>query len=119
MVNTGAYGELCAAHYLRKKKWEIRAANFHSRFGEIDLIAANKKYLIFVEVKTRDIASIASPREFVDETKRKRIIQTAEYYLACYHEELQPRFDIIEVVTKENKMVKLHHIENAFELEGN
>lgn len=119
MVDMGKYGELCAARYLRDHKWHLHGANFHSRFGEIDLIASNSSFLIFVEVKTRDAASIAAPREFVDVHKQRRIIQTAEYYLSCYPAVLQPRFDVIEVITKQGKAVKINHIENAFELEGN
>ena len=47
---TGAWGEAVAAEYLRKKRYSIVATNYRTRLGEIDLIAANKKYLVFVVV---------------------------------------------------------------------
>ena len=53
----GAWGEATAAEYLRKKRYKILANGYHSRFGEIDLIAADRKYLIFVEVKLRKSSS--------------------------------------------------------------
>lgn len=117
MIDRGGYGELCAARWMRKKKWTILAANFHSRFGEIDLIAEDGHSLVFVEVKTRDVSSIAAPREFVDLRKQRRLAKTAAYYLCCHPTELQPRFDVIEVWTKQGRLLELNHIKNAFELE--
>ena len=63
---TGAWGESVAAQYLVKKKFQIIATNFRCRFGEIDIIAANKKYLVFVEVKLRKSSKFANASEFVD-----------------------------------------------------
>lgn len=116
MINTGKYGELQAAQYLRRKKWSILSANFSCRLGEVDLIASNASYIAFVEVKTRDVHSIAQPLEFVDANKQRRLIQTAKLYLSQHPSSLQPRFDVIEVYTKDNKMVKLNHLEDAFRL---
>ena len=62
----GPWGEALAAEYLRKKKYTLIAAGYRSRFGEIDLIVANKKYLVFVEVKLRKNANYAAAREYVD-----------------------------------------------------
>ena len=47
----GAWGEVLAAEYLRKKRYEIVAMGFRWRFGEIDIIARNRRSLVFVEVK--------------------------------------------------------------------
>ena len=61
----GAWGEALAAEYLRKKRYKILAAGYRCRFGEIDLIAANRTYLVFVEVKLRkspDFAGSGSRR---------------------------------------------------------
>ena len=57
---TGAWGEALAAEFLRKKKYEIVAAGFQCKFGEIDLIAANRKNLVFVEVKLRKTDAFAA-----------------------------------------------------------
>ena len=78
----GRWGEGVAAEYLRRKRYTIAAANYRCRFGEIDLIAENRKYLLFVEVKLRKNARFAEAMEFVDAKKQERIRQTAELYLA-------------------------------------
>lgn len=116
MINTGKYGELQAAQYLRRHKWNLLSSNYACRLGEVDLIISNATYLVFVEVKTRDIFSIAKPLEFVDANKQRRLVQTAKLYLSQHPTTLQPRFDVIEVYTKDNKMVKINHLENAFQL---
>lgn len=56
---TGAWGEALAAEYLRKKRYEILASGYRCRFGEIDLIVKNRKFLVFVEVKLRKSAEFA------------------------------------------------------------
>ncbi len=70
---TGAWGEALAAEYLRGKRYQILAAGYRSRFGEIDLIAANRKYLVFVEVKLRKNSNFAQAMEFVDSAKQNRL----------------------------------------------
>lgn len=112
----GKLWEIEAANYLRKKKYKLLEANYTTRFGEIDLIASNKKYICFVEVKQRDINSIATPAEFVDKPKQNRIICTAQLYLATHSTKLQPRFDVVEVYTDNNKINSIKHLENAFDL---
>lgn len=114
MNNKGKLWEIEAANYLRKKKYKLLCANYHSRFGEIDLIVCNKKYICFVEVKQRNADSIAQPREFVTAQKQKRIISTAQLYLSQNPTNLQPRFDVIEIITKDNKIISVKHLENAF-----
>ena len=51
-MNSGAFGEEWVAWYLQKKGWEILERNYHSRYGEIDMIAVDGPYIVFVEVKT-------------------------------------------------------------------
>jgi putative endonuclease len=117
---TGKRGELEAAQFLRKKGYEIIAANFRTRFGEVDLIAADSHYIIFAEVKTRAENSLILPREAVNYKKQQKIIKAAEGYLSLNVTNLQPRFDVIEVTTRraeEFKVLKINHIENAFTLD--
>lgn len=114
----GAWGESLAAAYLQKKKYTIVATNYRSRFGEIDLIAANRNSLVFVEVKLRKTSAFAEAMEFVDRKKQDRIRTTAEYYLVESPTMLQPRFDVIEIYAPEGMQTKnprLHHMEGAFE----
>ena len=92
----GRWGESLAAEYLRKQKYKVIAANYRSRFGEIDLIAENREFLVFVEVKLRKNAVFAEAAEFVDRRKQERIRQTALMYLAEHGEPVrQPRFDVM------------------------
>ena len=114
----GHWGEGIAAEYLRKKRYTLIAANYRCRFGEIDLIAENREYVVFVEVKLRKNADFAEALEFVDRRKQERLRQTAAIYLS-QHEEIkkQPRFDVIEVYAPEGtqtKRPKIHHLEDAF-----
>lgn len=114
----GAWGELQAGMYLRKKHYKLLAHGYRCRFGEIDLIAANRKNLLFVEVKTRKSADFAEAREFVDTRKQARIRSTAEMYLAQNPTNLQPRFDVIEVYAPQGYQTQnpeIIHIEGAFE----
>ena len=113
----GHWGEATAAAYLRRRGYEILACNFRSRFGEIDLIARKKNYVVFCEVKTRKDASFAQALEFVDRRKQDKLRLTAELYLSRYPTRLQPRFDVIEIYAPQGtdtKAPRVRHIENAF-----
>ena len=115
---TGPWGEALAGDYLRKKKYRLIACNYRSRFGEIDLIAANRQYLVFVEVKLRKNADFAQAAAFVDRRKQERIRTTAALWLAENPTALQPRFDVIEIYAPEGTATVrpvLHHWEDAFQ----
>ena len=115
---TGAWGEAVAAEYLRKKRYSIVATNYRTRLGEIDLIAANKKYLVFVEVKLRKSARFAEAGEYVDYRKQSRLRNTAAMYLAQNPTHLQPRFDVIEIYAPEGTSTAhpvIRHMEDAFQ----
>ena len=114
---TGAWGEALAAEYLRSKRYVLLAAGFHSKFGEIDLIVRDKKYLVFVEVKLRKSPQFALAREFVDRRKQDRIRITAAIYLESHPTSLQPRFDVIEIYAPQGRHTpnpEIIHLEDAF-----
>lgn len=114
----GAWGESQAAEYLRKNRYKVVAAGFSCRFGEIDLIAENRKYIIFVEVKTRKSAAFAEAREYVDRRKQDRIRITASIYLDQHPTKLTPRFDVIEVYAPEGIQTahpEIRHMEDAYQ----
>ena len=114
----GAWGEALAAEYLRKKRYQMVAAGFHSRFGEIDLIVKDRKYLVFVEVKLRKNADFAQAMEYVDRRKQDRIRMTASIYLSQNPTVLQPRFDVIEIYAPEGTATakpEIYHMEDAFQ----
>ena len=106
----GKSGEDLAARYLESIGYEIVARNFHSRYGEIDIIAKNAEYI-----------SYGLPREAVTVQKQQKIIKTAYAFEAQHQYDLQPRFDVIEIYLKpknEFSPQKLTHIKGAFELNG-
>ncbi len=113
----GRWGEAVAAEYLRKKRYEVVGMNYRTRMGEVDIIAENRRYIVFVEVKTRKDDSFAKAREYVDAEKQRRILSAAKSYLAHCGTEKQPRFDVIEIYAPfgpDTKKPKIIHIENAF-----
>lgn len=112
----GKSGEDFAEKYFTKLGYTV-TRNFHSRRGEIDLIAENDELVLFVEVKTRKTGSMIAPAEAVDFYKQKKIIATAEYYLMKNETEKQPRFDVFEVFQNEGRIYKFNHIESAFDAE--
>ena len=114
---TGAWGEAVAAKYLQKKRYKLLACGYRCRFGEIDLIVKNRKFLVFVEVKLRKCADFAAAREFVDANKRERLRATASMYLSQNPTDLQPRFDVIEIYAPDGALTKnpvITHLEDAF-----
>lgn len=111
----GNKGENFTAEYYRKLGFEIKARNYLCRGGEIDIIAENEEYIIFVEVKTRSENSLYSPSEAVDLKKQKKLCLAAEKYLCENESEKQPQFDVFEVYLSGNRIYKFRRIENAFE----
>lgn len=115
----GDYGELTATRYLRCHGYDIISVNYRCKFGEIDIIAEDKKFICFVEVKTRSENNYFSPADAVDFSKRSKIISSANLFLKDYNMNRQPRFDIIEVYFENDEPSRLNHIENAFDGTGN
>ena len=116
-VTRGKWGEEIALKNLEAKGFTILATGFRSRFGEIDIIAKSKEYLVFVEVKTRKNAHFAFAREYVSRDKQRKLIATAKYWLLKHPTVLQPRFDVIEIYAKHGEQTiapEINHIENAF-----
>ena len=115
---TGAWGEARAADYLRKKRYKIESAGYTCKFGEIDLIVSNRKYLVFVEVKLRKTADFARAMEFVDRRKQDKLRVTASMYLSQNPTHLQPRFDVIEIYAPDGTQTlrpEIRHMEDAFQ----
>ena len=114
----GAWGEALAAEFLRKKGYAIVAAGYQCRFGEIDIIARNWRYLVFAEVKLRKNSNFAQARAHVDRHKQDRIRMTASMYLSEHSTRLQPRFDVIEIYAPEGMETsrpEIYQMEDAFQ----
>ena len=112
----GAWGEDCAAAHLRRHGYRILARN--CRFGEIDIIAADRHYVVFVEVKLRASDRFVRAGAYVTPAKQARIRTAASLWLAEHETELQPRFDVIEIYGDADtpcRQRRISQIENAFE----
>ncbi len=112
---TGKKGEEFAAEYYRKLGYTVREMNYHSRYGEIDVIAENDFQIVFSEVKTRSSNTRTNPREAVDKKKQQKLTLTALKYLEKSGCEKLPRFDVFEVWVNDGRIYKFNNIENAFE----
>lgn len=115
----GAWGERKAANYLKLRGYRITDMNFSCRYGEVDIIAENRKFIVFAEVKLRKSSEYGEAREFVTHSKQRRIITASQLYLQRHETEKQPRFDVLEVYWHEDafgRRAKINHIENAFEV---
>jgi len=113
----GNWGESKACRYLMLRGYRILERNYSCRMGEIDIIARKGRFIVFVEVKLRKDNKFAYAREFVTRSKQERIISTAQCWLVANNNELQPRFDVIEIYAPDGMEGKtsIEHIENAFQ----
>jgi putative endonuclease len=111
----GRLGEDAASVYLEKKGYEILARNFRCREGEIDLIAKDQEWLVFVEVKSRTSIKYGYGREAVTPRKQAKIIDVAQHYLLQLNNyEIPCRFDVIEVDLFQGDVVSIEHYQDAF-----
>ncbi len=101
-----------AAKFLMLQGLKIKEHSFSCRFGEIDLIAADGAYTVFIEVKYRKTATSGHPEEAVDHKKARKISKTADYYRVIRHmkEDDLIRFDVVAI---EGDKITWH--KNAFE----
>ena len=110
----GDCGEEYTVRYLEEKGFHIVERNWHSRYGEIDIIAVNEQYLLLVEVKTRRAGSMIPGEQAVTPQKQQRLVLTAQCYLQRYPTELQPRFDVAAVTTEGDRITGFAYYESAF-----
>jgi putative endonuclease len=115
-LSLGKQGEELAARYLEQRGCTIVARNHRTPIGELDIIARDRKHLLFVEVKTRRSTAFGTPAEAVGAHKQRQILRAAQWYLAsARYPDLQPRFDVIAVIAGRGEPV-ISHIPNAFGL---
>jgi TIGR00252 family protein len=116
--NIGHWGEDYAADYIEGLGYVILCRNFRCKCGEIDIIAKEKNYIIFIEVKTRYSTRFGIPVEAVTPSKQFKICKTAQYYIMKYNPSTYfYRFDIIEVCADYNSnSIAVNIIKNAFSM---
>jgi putative endonuclease len=117
----GRSGESIAARYLEQRGYAIRVRNFRCPYGEIDLIASNEEFLVFVEVKTRGAETPYHATLAMTEDKKQRVRRLGAYYCAEHPEpHLQPRFDVVAVTLRPRResspggIARVQHYINAF-----
>jgi putative endonuclease len=112
-AETGTKGEDIAAQWLREAGYTIRDRNWRSGKTEIDIIAENSQFIVFVEVKSRSADYQVHPRDAVNVPKQRTIIFAASNYLNRFNIDKESRFDIITVIFNGNEW-DVEHIENAY-----
>ena len=110
--STGTEYENKAAGYLESKGYRIIEKNYRCRYGEIDLVARDGDYFVFVEVKYRKDAAAGDPLEAVDYRKQKKICMTAANFIMRRHLTLETpiRFDVVAILGDRYTLIK-----NAFD----
>ncbi|MBQ7293651.1 MAG: YraN family protein [Clostridia bacterium] len=128
-TETGRFGEDIAVKHLKKNRYKILERNYRAGHNEIDIIAENKDFTVFVEVKTRVAHKVygfdyGNPSDAVDAAKQKRTIAAAKAYLykrnGCEENDKMVRFDVIEIYLQDvafstkPALLKIEHMEDAF-----
>lgn len=111
----GAKYEQMAAEHLERSGYRIIERNYRCHIGEIDLIARDGKYLVFLEVKYRRSALSGTPAEAVGYRKQMSISKVAGYYMMCRHlsDDTPVRFDVVSILGGQVSVIR-----NAFEYIG-
>ncbi len=107
----GSFYEEAAAACLAREGYNILENNYRCKAGEIDLIAREGGYLVFIEVKYRATEGSGFPAQAVDREKQQRIIKAAKWYLTAHGimPETPVRFDVVGICGSDVKIYK-----NAF-----
>jgi putative endonuclease len=115
-IERGAEGEEYATRALKKSRYKIIERNYRTPAGEIDIVARDKKCLVFVEVRTRSSTEFGLPQETVVARKRKKICNAARWYLQNRRiEDIECRFDVVAVLVKdEGNYPEVEIIKDAF-----
>lgn len=108
----GSEKEELAANYLKANGYQIVERNYYLRSSEIDLIARDGRYLVFIEVKYRKDKRYGYPSEAITRTKKNRILRAAKHYLLTHQlseYETPCRFDVVSILNEDIQVIK-----NAF-----
>ncbi len=117
MISKGQFAEELAVKRLKKVGYKIVERNFHSYFGEIDIVARDKEYLVFVEVKFRKSDAFGGAVAAVTASKQNKIKKTAAYYLQKNAINSAVRFDVVLMTgeIEKTKDMQIEIIKNAFQ----
>jgi len=113
----GKLGEKMAQKFLKKRGYRVRETNFHCRGGEIDIVAQQRDYLVFIEVRTKRSLDFGTPEESITQAKKEKLIALALTYIDT-HQNLPSlwRIDVVAIeVDDKGKAKRIELIENAIE----
>ena len=113
-MKSGRFGEEMARIFLAKQGYEVLELNWRCRYGELDLICRDQQAVIFVEVKTRNTATLETPAEALNQRKQTKLIKSASLFLSqhrLWH--AQSRFDLVSVYFQTHHC-QVDHVPNAF-----
>lgn len=116
----GQKGEATAREYLLERGYQILETNYKCEYGEIDIIAVQKKTLCFIEIKARSSTYYGAPAEAVGKRKQQRLIRSAEWYLSTTSKKYaECRFDVMEMLyDRDSESFRdITLIRDAFEVE--
>lgn len=126
----GRLGEDLAADYLEKNGYRIIGRNLYFSKNELDIVAEDDDFIVFVEVKTRsclypEASEYGTPGRAVDHKKRGNTVKAVKDYLLKNYVSKQPRIDVLEIYLLESQsefktptVLKINHIRNAFDARG-
>jgi len=113
----GDKAEKLAQSYLEEQGLQHLLSNYHSRYGEVDLIMYDgfNEQTVFIEVRYRQSAQYGGALYSITRKKQQRIITTAKYYLQQHDNQLSGRFDVIAIEGDIEGKYQLDWIPNAFQ----
>jgi putative endonuclease len=114
-LELGRWGEDLATRHLEKAGYVVLSRNWRCRDGELDLVATDRKRLVFCEVKTRSGLGYGTPAEAVTPDKADRIRRLAHQWQRTFMLRWCPvRYDIIAIVARPGTRPQVRHIKAAF-----
>ena len=112
----GENSETLAAWFLRQNGYKIIEQNYRNRMGEIDIIAQDRKTIVFVEVKSRRSVRYGSPKFAVTPKKQRTMSRVALYYLKTTKQtDAKARFDVVAIISNRDEP-QIEIVKNAFDL---
>lgn len=112
----GKQGEAIAIQALTERHYIVVARNWHCKFGELDIVCWQNAVMVFIEVKTRAGNTPSNPFENITPAKRRRLIASANLYLAEHHlDHIQWRIDAIGIAIPRSGQPVIEHVEDALD----
>jgi putative endonuclease len=112
----GNLGEVAVCHYVSQMGYEVVCRNYTVHGGEIDVVACDDEYVLFIEVKTRRYDCLSSGLQAITRAKMRCIAKAASRFCSDRKVRLQPRFDVAEVTVDEyQNVLDVQYYPDAFD----